>query len=942
MHVRWIAASFFVVVGVVAVSGSVAAQSKAVLGKDDAAFAAALMRSGYADMAERLVQTIEKEGSLGPEEAVGLKALHLDLRLEIARREADTNKRIDLLRAILEEKENLIEQYKGRPVAEEARNTLPDVYRILGDAVIAAIGREKDPDKIAALTKTGGETYSKAEDSLRNRIKQLSELDTQNPEIQNQLLAARYNLPRTLYFHALLYPKEEFRRKDLLNQAIKGFQEFSLDFSDTLQNYDAIILEGLCHKELGELEDAKSAFRDAFRFPETQWGKESKDAKGFYPLSKDMGDTVSEACLQWMNVLLEQKDNAGAIALGKEFFDTTPGATEVRRGLAILAAMGDAYIAMDDAKNANDMADKLVKEDPNGPWGAKGREIQSRTLGAGKVDPGRALAIATAAADRGDEYRGLQLANMAIGSLKGTPEEAKLGAEAYLFIGSVYARRNMSHEAALAFDLGAEKFPRAEQAPELVYQAIAQYQKINSEEKRPYFKKRIEERIKLLATNYPNSDRAQGSITFEADQAMLEGRYLEGADQYAKVMPNSKYYLDAQAKAGEAYLKHAVETLKDKPAEAKTYTSQAETLLKKVLSDVNTRLGDILPPGEQVRMQAIAVRTITRLAELYLSTGRESDVLTLLEGVDEKYGANADALSYFWGFRIRALIGLDRLDEAITKLDGLAKKDPGSKAIASAARLVAVALDEKGKKLLDAGKKQEGVEVQKRAAQYYSMAGRALLAGAEIKTSEVEGIAKRLFALALDINEVPKDTSSFIGWDTKKNKDASLYQIAADLFERALSQRPNEESRATLGKIYGFLGNWEKSAKVYGDLFDTVQLLDTKEKKLNMTVARNHPNLVLPLFEWGVAENKLANVESDGDRFRRAQVIFDTMVKASNTLEWRWWWSKYYVIKNKADMGNYLGAKSDLNQLERETNDLGVTYGLGPLFAELKKDLGSK
>ncbi len=937
MHVRWIAASVFV-----AMSSTALAQSPAVLGKDDPAFAAALRRFGYYDLASRLLETIEKAGSLDPDQAINAKALHLDLRLDLAQREPDAAKRIELLKGILTEKESLVEQYKGRPVADEARNSLPDVYRVMGDAVTAAISRETDPAKVADLQKTGSEMYTRAEDSLRTRIQQLNEGgNPDSPEVQNQLLAARYNLPRTQYFHALLYNKEEFRRKDLLNQAIKGFQEFGLDFGDDLHAYEGQVLEGLCHKELGELDVAKSAFSDAFHFPAKYM---DKDTKGNYPLSKDMADTVSEACLQWMNLLIEQKDGAGAVALAKEYMDTTPGALEARRGLAILAAMGDAYLALDDTKAANDVADKLVEADKGGFYGAKGREIQGRTMGGGKVDPNRALAIAKSDADRGDDKQAFQHAQMALNALRGKPDEAKLAPDIYLFIGGLYARRNFDHEAALAFDTGADKYPNSDQAPELVYQTIVRYQIINKDIKGTYYKKRIDERMKLLAQKYPNSDRAQGSITLEADGAYQEGRYLDAAGQYLKVLPSSRAYLEAQAKAGECYLQYAISISKDKATEAKSFYDQAETVLKKVLTDCDKRLKEIIDPGEQSRLQGTGLRAAMRLCELYLRTNRPELVQPQLEGVEDKYGASGDPLSYIWSFRIQALEKLDKIDDAVKSLEGLVKKDPQSKAIPIASGIVARALDDKGQAQRKAGKTAEAAATLKRAAQYYSMAGRAMLAGGEANVKDVEDIANRLFVLALDTNEVPADTSTFIGWDTKKTKDTELYQIAADLFESALKRSPNYKSRATLGKIYGFLGKWDKAKSTFAELFDSETLLDAAKKKINISVAQSKKELVPALFEWAVAENKVGLAQNDTDSFRHAQLVFDTLKGRGvySPGEWWWWHAQYYAVRNLTDMGNYTAAKFELNQLQRQNDDMGAKFGLAPAFEALKKELESK
>ena len=106
-------------------SGRAAAQSENVLGRDDAAFARALYRNGLADLADGLCNAIEKKGNLAPEAKIGVTALHLDLRFDLALKEPDTIKRKDLLKVILAEKEELVRQYPGMKEGVEAAETLP-------------------------------------------------------------------------------------------------------------------------------------------------------------------------------------------------------------------------------------------------------------------------------------------------------------------------------------------------------------------------------------------------------------------------------------------------------------------------------------------------------------------------------------------------------------------------------------------------------------------------------------------------------------------------------------------------------------------------------------------------------------------------------------------------------------------------------------------------
>jgi hypothetical protein len=939
MHVRWIAASVFV-----ACSGVARAQSPAVLARSDAAFASALKRAGYADMAEKLLDTIEKSGKLGADEAIDVKALHLDLRLDIAQREPDPLKRKDALRGILQEKEDLVEQYKGRKVAEDAANSLPDVYRMLGEAISIAVQREQNVELVKQLQKEGAEIYNKAEERLKARIEALKAADSSTPGVEDQLIAVLYNLPRTMYFHALLYNKDEFKRKDLLEQAIKGFQEFGLDHGDLLLNYEGLIYEGLCHKELGDTATAKSAFMDAFTFPKTL--DLPKSPKGEYELAQSEADTVSSAALQLINLLAELKDYPAALTVAKEFFDTTPGVFETRSGLAILAAKAEVLLAMGDTKGASDAADKLVEEDPRGPWGSKGRELQGKLVsGGGAIDPDKLLKIASTYNARGDTEHALQFAHVALNAARGNPKEAQIGTDAYGLIGSIFQGRGWMHEAALAYDAGADKYPSAENAPMLMSNAIKCYLAINKDDKSPYYKKRIDDRNKTLATKYANSPFAQAAQLTEAKQLVNEGKLLEAADQFTKVLPTSPNYLEAQVLAGDAYFKYSLELAKDKnkATEAQTYSQQAETLLKKILGDLEKKIPDILEIGERGRFESLGLNARGDLAQLYLRTNRPAEVLALLEGADERYAQNDSALNSFWSFRIQAYLMLGKLDEAIAKLDALAKKDPKSKAIPGAAKRVAAELDTQATALREKDKKiKEADETLKRAAQYYAMAGRALLTQDTPNVKDAEAIATRLLNIGLIINNVPEKQTSFVGWDPKSAKDGSLWQLSAELFAATLKLVPSYKSQVLEGRAYGFVGQYDKAAAVLGELFDAEKVLNVTDKKLNMALMKSKPELFESIFEYGVSEHEVARADSDTDRYRRAQDVFDVLAKALPAGQCSWWQAQYYALRNLTDAGNYNRAKNELATLERTTNDLGATCNLADKFKVLKDDLANK
>ncbi|MCY2961546.1 MAG: hypothetical protein NTY35_15390 [Planctomycetota bacterium] len=945
MSSRWIAVSVFC-----AFAGLAQGQSAAVLGRSDADYASALLRGGYTDLAEKLCTLLQTQGNLPPEEAAGVKALHLDLRLDLALRENDLIKRKDLLTTILQEKEDVVRQYAGRKVADDTGASLPEVYQKLGETISRAIQKEKDPALIGQLQKEGGDVFKAAESKLAARITELNDLiaeaTTPNPKLDEALIAARYNLPRTRYFHALLFGKSDTTSRDVhLDDAIKGFQEFGLDYGDTLFYYEGLIYEGLCYKEKEIWADAFQAFDDAIALRDGY----DLDGKGVYAgMGPYEADLVSWGVLQKVNLLNERGMAAEAIAEAKSFFDTTPTPDEARHGLAIRAALAEAYLKAGDVKNAGAQADKLVEADPRGPWGAAGREIQGKLLqSGGPIDPANVLQIARTLLERGDTEQALQIAHKAIDAVGKDPKQMSIGVDAWLMIGQTYLNREWEAEAAMAFDAAVEQFGTNDNTAEAVYQAMKAYSRLQKAEKKNYYKLRAEERQKTLATKLGNHPRATEAQLFEAEQLANDNKFVEAAEFYGKVPPAAKSYLEAQFRAGESYFLHANDLFKTEAtkSEAKTFAEQAERLMKKAMAEADSKRNDTMDLQERTRLDSIGLRARNRLAQLYLrdEIGRGAEVLPLLEGTDERFSSNAEAISQFWGFRIDALRKQGKLEDAIGLLEGLIKKDANSKAIGPAAGNLARALDARSDELRDKEKKpREADEMRRKAANFYALAGRALLRADTINVRAVEETAGRLFTLGLIANEVPESQQNFVGWDPSKNKETANWTLAAELLTKALEMQPGYKMEVTLGRTQGFLGRYDEAATVLGALFDREQVYDATKKALNRKALQSKPELLYSYFEWGVAEHYVAAKTQDTDRFRRAQVILSTMTRNLDANSANWWQAKYFEAANLYAAGSYTDACFLMNDLDRTTSGYGKDFGLDDDFAKLKDQLKDK
>lgn len=941
MHVRWIAPPLFV-----ALSCPALAQSTAVLGKDDAAFARALYRNGYADLAEKLCTTIESSGRTSAADLAGLKALHLDLRLDLARQESDLAKRKETIKAVLQGKEEFVKAYPGTKETEEVQNSLPDVYRQLGETITALVQKETNIAEVAKLQGEGHEIYTRAEEALRARIEAL-ETDHEDPAKESQYVAARYNLPRTFYFHSMLYPEGEWKKKDLLEKAVESFQLFSLDFSDRDLNYEGLIYMGLCDHALGHTEDALRDFDDAIALGSFY----EADPKGVFQMPPLAADIVSSAVLQKMLLQTELKDYAGAAATAKSFFDTTPDPYEARQGLAALAALADAQLAAGDTKAAGETAEKLVKADERGSWGARGREIQGQLLnsGTGPIDASNVLKIAQSLWSRGDLDNAVRVCHQAIAAARGTPKEADLATDAYMLLGGMYAGRRWNHEASVAFDVVGERYPKAERAPEALYQSLQAYLRLNAEEKRPYYKKRVEERMKLLATRYPNHALAAGVQLVEGQQFESDGDYLKAAEVYLKVTPGSSSYQEAQFRAGNAYFMQARKLFQEKKADAaKQYVTQSETLLKKARTEFDAALKGTLDLEAQGRLERMAFQSRALLAQLYLlpGVGRLAEVVPTLADVEERFANDESRVSDAWGLRIQALQAQGKFEEAVSLLDSLIKKNPDSRAIGPAAGLVARALDQRAIDLREKESKPvEADAMQKRAARYYSISGLAILKSGVGRGTQVEELASRLYTLGLHFNNVPDDQETFAGWTKYKTPESSYWVQAADLFEAALKVSPNYKSTILLGRIHGFLGHYVAAADVYGQLFDSETLFDRTTGKFDAAQRKSKPELMNAFLEWGISSHLAGAADNDTDRLLLARGVLDALctpqgLPANTKL---WWHAKYHQIKCLIDLGKYEDAQFMMNKAVRESSELGGgDPDLKTAFATLKDELDKK
>jgi tetratricopeptide (TPR) repeat protein len=937
----------------VSISASASAQSTRILGKDNAAFARALLRAGFSDLAEGVCKAIadgEKDGKAERNELIESQGLALELRLLRASREPDLIKRKDEITAVIAEKEKFASDHPRSLEGQEARNNLPDAYRMLGEALTEAVKKETDPAVVAKLKEEGEKAFNSAEKGLNERLNGLKESRLE-PEKDAQYMAASFNLARTYYFHARFYPAGEFSKMTLLKKAQEAFAEFGMDYTQELLTYEAMIYIGLCHKDMDEVDDALAYFNDAISLRDNpDW---NTDSKGLHVVPADAADTISAAVLQKVLLLHEKKRDAEAIEAANDFFNTVADAIYSAQGLPILAAMGEAQAASGDSRGAGETAQKLVEYDQNGRWGARGRDMLAKMLtgsgGGGALGVSEMIKVAENLYQQGKYDQALEVLRLAVGSAKGDPKEQDIGAQAMMLMGAIYNEQNLPHEASLVFDQAAMLYPKGKLAPDALSRAIDAYMRLNAAEKRPFYKKLVDERSDRLQKEYPTHPEAARVQLKEGREFSDQGDFLEAAKVYERITPGSASYEEAEASAGTCYYRHAVKLVgQKKAAEAAPFFAKAETVLKKALADLDAAEQKTLDSDVLSRIGQTSFTARATLCQLYLKEGvnRPADALALLEGLDQKYASDAKKIETIWTLRINALVATGKLQDAVSQLDALLLKNPNSTAFGAAAGVLARTLDEEGVKLREKEPRRAD-ELWDKAAKYYWLSVKPKANGdLPVKVDVAETVATRLLTFGMHFAGVPETSDTFVGWKPSgKSAGMEYWEQAATLLQSLLASQPSDRSMINLGRCQAFLGRWKDSASTYATLFEQVKLVNQAKTGFNNDVVRNKGEMVYAYLEWGVAELEAGKAEQSSERLTRASGIFDLLAQATKptgTPSRLWWQAKYYQIHTLLDRGLYEQADIALRDIKRTAGDTFDNGEFKPMLQQLETEIAAK
>ncbi len=912
-----------------------------ILGSHDLQFARALVRNGYADLADELLTTIESGKTRTKDDGLFAQALRLELAEFAAYSEPDPLLQGQALERVVEDMERFVQEHPDTVAADSLADRLLDLYRGFGERVAALLGNEDTAAEAKKLRGTGEKMFVRAIDSLKNEREGLeakrAELEEPDPELERRVMLVAYNLTRAYYFHAQIVD-DDFLKNTQLKAALKVLGDIQLEFPNELLCFEGYIYEGLALRDRGQPEDALVAFDYAIGLRETY----ERGTNGVYRIESDAADIVSAATLQKM--ILQQQTGAAAVAVeaAKDFYATIPNPGQTLKGLAILGQQAEALKTLGDQKGVEAVAQRMIELDPRGPAGERGRELLGATS-SGSLGGADTYRLAEAAARRGEVERAIGLCQQTMILARGTSEEAKLGAQACLLLGALQAQRGWMHEAVVAWSGVTQRHAQGAEAPECLWRAANGYLALQAQERSSFYKDGAREMMTQLTARYPDHRYASMAAIIEGQQLEAEEQFEKAADVYTRIPAGSAGHEESLYRAGNAWAGQMRKLWREnKAAEAKGAANKAEDLLKKARTSLEKAAGETLDLAAQERLRNLAFNSRVSLANLYLTKGvdRAANVAALFEGAEREFSGDVPKLSSVRALRLKSLQALGKVDEAALLLDQQLRDDPTGRGLGASAAILARAFDERGVALRSSNS-VESESLLRKAANYYGIAIRGQISGEQaVRIEELEPIANRLNALALQSNGVPDAVESFVEWKGAKLDDP-LLDIATRAYEAVLTVTPSYRTQISLARALGFAQRWEDAAESYARLFERETFANLSSRTIDPEAMREKPELAFALLEWGVCEREIGVSKNASERLARASAIFESLVVGTRSETKLWWQAKFYQVQTLSDRGEYQLAQIVTRDLERNYPE----YDGGPLkerFLRLAKELERK
>lgn len=966
-----------------------AAASPPLWAKDDPIeFARRLARRRYFDLAQEMVNQVEKDTRLSAAEKEAIPFARAEVLLEQAQAETDLKKARDTIDASVKLLKDFIRDHAKHPLAQEAQINIGVLQNQKAKRLSLALRVADDAARREELLRDARQTYGEVETYYRDLLNVYKAKDLENPENGYPYMDAIIEMTRTQLEHARLTGLDGDERNRILNDALKTLTEFLFEWGQTGKAFEAMWIAGQCYGDLGTVDRAESYLLQAsvglFKKLKDA-GKEQDD----YYLGIIRGATLSLA--QLFTRIGKQKE---AIAAIDEAFARDKGLERDPLGPEFKLEKAEALFTSGNAVQAKALNAAVLKSDPDGYWGYRARQQSKRWVSnpKAKISPEDLMNAAEASLDKDQWVPAIQSLRRCIELSVSPDEKKKFAVSASYKIGHCWLKLGRSYEAACAFETVYTQYPESEFAPKACIEAIRCYANefnVSGDKRDEDAKDRV---TAVMLQKWRDRPEARNLALVRADKIEKDARdadrqanraekpdekakfskqaadlFHQAADLYLQVPADAEAYETSLLMGGNCQLKEglskwAVDSKSDaSKAAVKTCLLKAEETYKKLLARLNDpKVPAPTEPDLKKRREDLRFFSTRQLANVYKheAVARHEDCVRFLDDCAKALPPADERLGRILGEKVQSLIALKRLREAVQVVDMMFERYPDSPALPPAAKSVGIALDRATQELIDAKKGDPATEAtlrenMKKVSQYYlKWVTDGPTAGMRVTVQEVAQVADRLFLNARRLNGIPDTVVSFLDLKGRVVKDRRPFQEAA--FVHALlvegkvgnpTEKEKIEMMTRLARCYSFFAanaqDWLKAKAQYNDIVETFKLVG-KTGTLNGGVLQQHPELLRLYLELGHTFCELGRA---GQKFQyeNAMTVFANVAQVAPPQSELWWFGKYMLLAILFERGN----PQDITSAKIGLKNLGDNYpgydegkfGMKQRFLDLKQKM---
>jgi tetratricopeptide (TPR) repeat protein len=920
--------------------------------EEDAEFASALIGRGYLDLADELTLQLVNAASTPAKKGNAL-LYRAELLYALAQAESDVTKGQAIVDQAIALLRDFVKANAGAPSAGQVRAALANLQSKQAQILINVQKVEPDPAKATAMRNRAMAIFGEIESELRTVVKGLKEQALKAPptdESDRILIDYSMQFVKTLLEHGRMAGGED--RKALLDEAIKLAEDFQYDFGNRSVAFDVLRIEGLCRMELGDFTKAEQRIKSALTLRD-QLPEKSE------PNDFQLG-ILRDAHLALVQLYLKSGRHLQAVEAVDRAFAVDPKLKGTDPGWTLQLEKAQGYASMGDLVRATATANQIIAANPNGRNAYLARERMTTWITVkGRATPDRLMTAAESYLDREQWREALSSFRRVIELSTAPADRDKYAPTAYYKMGQCLLEMGRHGEAAYAFENVVRDFASNENAPRACFEAMRCAQRLVNLSNDPRDEAWKDQFLNTLSSKWPTHPSARNVKFIQAEKAETAGDLPKAADLYRQVPEDAELYEGALVRAGFCYYQSAAtrwekegKTDRIKP-EIQKQMQMAEEVFKKFLA----RLGkpELEPKvPELVKQRAGFVAVANQfLAYVYMHEviGRAADAVQLLDESAKPLAANDDKLAKIWEVKVRALLNMGKLDEAVQVLESLYQRFPDGLPIARACKSVAVRLDQATADLEKAGGDPKVVrENLKRVSRYYTTwLNEGPSNGLRVTMGDVVSVSEALYITARRLNGLTEKQSSFLDLKGQQLPEPQYWKDAAFVHTLLADERIGKLNDAERLKVFQRLArcttfiaseaqDWLRAKNIYSDIFKSYQLVNARDE-LNVAVLQKHPALLGLYIELGYVYIELARCKQKF-QYDNAMTVFNNLLRVAQPGSEPWWICKFAAISalyERGGSGDITTARVAMENVERNYPDYdGGTYGLKAKFLELK------